>query len=88
MVTLINRTQRAIFFGRTMLVPARPTEVDDLTIIQQAYPAIADAITAGKIEKMADEKTVTKEKEVVEEEKEVSEKGEKVAKKRTADSGV
>ena len=52
MAILINRTQRAIFFGQTMLVPAR------LTAIRKAYPAIVDAISAGDIEKLTTKEAV------------------------------
>lgn len=58
MAILINRTQRAIFFGQTMLVPARPTEVGNLTAIRKAYPAIVDAISAGDIEKLTTKEAV------------------------------
>lgn len=52
MAILINHTQRAIFFGQTMLVPAHPTEVGNLTTIRKTYPDISDAISAGDIEKL------------------------------------
>lgn len=51
MAILINRTNHAIFFGSTMLVPARPTEVvGKLTDIKKQYPGIASAMTKGLIE--------------------------------------